>query len=96
MRVHVTGRLALSERAGLEASLAGLAPDFGWFEGDLTLLGTEVGGGDLDMIDRGGALREAADALLAQAQDPSLAAVERDLAEAALARLFTLVQGVRA
>ena len=48
------------------------------------------------MIDRGGALREAADALLAQAQDPSLAAVERDLAEAALARLFTLVQGVRA
>ncbi len=96
MRVHVTGRLALSERAGLEASLAGLAPDFGWFEGDLTQLGTEVGGGDLDMIDRGGALREAADALLAQAQDPSLAAAERDLAEAALARLFTLVQGVRA
>lgn len=95
MRVHVTGRLALSERAALEASLAGLAPDFGWFEGDLTQLGTEVGGGDLDMIDRGGALREAADALLAQAQDPSLAAAERDLAEAALARLFTLVQGVR-
>lgn len=95
MRIEVTGRLTLAERARLEAELAALGPDFGWFEGDLSRLGTDVGRGDLEAIDRSGALREAAETLLGQAQDPALGAAERALAEAALARLFALVQEVQ-
>ncbi|MFN4128371.1 MAG: exonuclease SbcCD subunit D [Paracoccaceae bacterium] len=96
LRVEVTGRLALAERAALEAGLAALGPDFGWFEGDLSRLAIDVGGGDLDLIDRGGALRQAAETLLAQTHNPDLAQIDRDLAEAALARLYALVQEVQA
>ena len=92
LRLEVTGRLALADRAVLEAGLAALAPDFGWFDADLSRLATEVGVGDLDLIDRGGALREAAEALLAQAGNAALAAADRDLAESALARLFALAR----
>ncbi|MFN3722661.1 MAG: exonuclease SbcCD subunit D [Paracoccaceae bacterium] len=96
LRVEMTGRLALAERSTFEAGLAALAPDFGWCEADLTRLATEVGDGDLDLIDRGGALRDAAEALLAQAHNVALTSAERELAEAALARLYALVQEVQA
>lgn len=92
MRLAPTGRLPLSDRATLEAALDRLAPDFGWFEADLSALAAEVRADDLDLIDRGGALRRAADSLLAEAGDPALAQTERDLAEVALARLYALVQ----
>ncbi|NEX45589.1 metallophosphoesterase family protein [Pseudotabrizicola algicola] len=96
MRLDVSGRLALAERAALEAALAAVAPDFGWFEADLSRLASEVQDGDLDMIDRRGALREAAESLLAQSRDPARPGAERELAEAALARLYALVQEVPA
>lgn len=94
MRVQAGGRLTLAERATFETALAGIAPDFGWFEADLSRLGTEVKPDDLDLIDRGGALRRAADALLAEAANPASAQADRDLAELALSRLYTLVQEV--
>lgn len=96
MRVEAAGRLTLAERAGFEVQLAAIAPDFGWFDSDLTRLKTEVKADDLDLIDRGGALRRAADALLAETADPALAQVDRDLAEMALSRLYALVQEVDA
>ena len=44
---------------------------------------------DLDAIDRAGALREAANALLLEAGDESRSADDRELARAALARLYS-------
>ena len=96
MRIEAAGRLTLAERSAFEARLAAIAPDFGWFEADLARLTTEVKADDLDLIDRGGALRRAADALLSEAADPVLAQADRDLAEQALSRLYALVQEVDA
>ena len=92
MRLAPTGRLPLADRAALKTALAALAPDLGWFEADLSALAAEVQPGDLDLIDRGGALRRAAQSLLAEAGDQALAQADRDLAGAALARLYALVQ----
>jgi len=92
LRLAPTGRLPLADRAALESALDRLSPDFGWFEADLSALSAEVRTGDLDLIDRGGALRRAAEELQAEAGDPALAQADRDLAEAALARLYALVQ----
>ena len=86
----------MAERAAFEVHLAAIAPDFGWFEADLARLTTEVKPDDLDLIDRGGALRRAADTLLSEAADPVLAQADRDLAEQALSRLYALVQEVDA
>lgn len=96
VRVEAAGRLTLVERAAFEARLAAIAPDFGWFEADLARLSTEVKADDLDLIDRGGALRRAADTLLSESADPAIAQADRDLAEQALSRLYALVQEVDA
>ncbi|MCC7319745.1 MAG: metallophosphoesterase [Rubellimicrobium sp.] len=96
VRLTVSGRLPLAERAALEADLAARAPEFGWFDSDLTALGLEVLPEDLDRIDRAGALRQAAEVLLAEAGDPALARSDRDIAVAALARLHALTQEVQA
>jgi len=92
LRLVARGRLPLTERTALEHALARLAPDFGWFEAALSDLATDVETDDLDLIDRAGALRRAAEVLLDEARDPALAQAERDIAQAALARLYALVQ----
>lgn len=96
VRLTLKGHLPLAERAALEADLAHRAPDFGWFSADLTGLGVEALPEDLDQIDRAGALRQAAEMLLAEANDTSLSQIERDTATSALARLYALSQEVRA
>jgi len=96
VRLTVTGRLPLADRAALEADLAARAPDFGWFAGDLAALAVEALPEDLDQIDRAGALRQAAEVLLAEAGDMTLSQTDRDSASAALARLYALTQEVRA
>lgn len=95
VRLSVTGRLTLAGRAALEAALDAAAPDFGWFSTDLSTLGVEALPDDLDQIDRGGALRQAAEMLLAEASNPKLSQAERDIAAAALARLYGLSQQVQ-
>lgn len=87
-RVVARGRTDPGGRAALTAALAAAAPDFGWFATDLGGLALDVSTGDLDRIDRAGALRAAAEALQAEAADPALAAADRQVAAAALARLF--------
>lgn len=96
VRLTVTGRLPLAERAALEADLSHRAPDFGWFSHDLTRLAVEAMSEDLDQIDRAGALRQAAETLLAEVGDTSLSQAERNIAAAALSRLYALAQEMRA
>lgn len=96
LRITLTGRLPLATRAALEAALAAHAPDFGWFSADLSALTIEALPADLDQIDHAGALRQAAEALLAESADPALPQSDRDTASAALARLYALTQEVRA
>ena len=96
VRLVATGRLPLADRAALDAAAQAAGPDFGWFSHDLSALATEARPDDLDGIDRAGALRRAAEALLAEAQDPALGAAERDIAASALARLYGLAQEVQA
>lgn len=93
-RVTVTGRLRLSARAALMRAIEHAVPDFAVLELDDTGLLTECEVEDLDQIDRAGALREAAEALLAEAGDESRSAAEREIARAALARLYSYAQTV--
>ena len=96
VRLTATGRLPLADRAALEAALDARAPDFGWFVADLSALAVEALPQDLDQIDRAGALRQAAEVLLAEAGDAALSQADRETAQAALARLYALTQEVRA
>lgn len=94
VRVAASGRCRLSGRAALAEATKSLAPDFAFMELDDSGLETECEIGDLDQIDRAGALREAANALLAEATDESRPATERDIAQAALGRLYSLARAV--
>jgi DNA repair exonuclease SbcCD nuclease subunit len=93
-RVVATGRSRLAARAALAVATERAAPDFAFLELDDASLATECEVEDLDHIDRGGALREAANALLAEASDLSRSLAERDIARAALARLYSYTQAV--
>jgi DNA repair exonuclease SbcCD nuclease subunit len=91
-KVVVTGRAGLAARTALTAEIALAAPDFAWLDLDEAGLVTECNVEDLDRIDRAGALREAADALLAESVDTSRSANDRAIAIAALARLYGYAQ----
>ena len=91
-KVNASGRAGLAARTALTAEIECATPDFAWLELDETGLATECEVEDLDRIDRAGALREAADALLAESRDPSRAATERTIATAALTRLYGYAQ----
>ena len=92
LRLVATGRLPLQQRAALDAHAALIGPDFGWFDHDLHGLATETRPDDLDLIDRAGALRQAAEALLSEAGDDSRTSAEREISSAALARLYAFAQ----
>lgn len=90
-RVVATGRSRLAARAALAGAAERLLPDFAFLELDDIGIATECVE-DLDQIERGGALREAANALRAEADDESRASSERDIARAALVRLYSYAQ----
>ncbi|MBZ4023009.1 DNA repair exonuclease [Rhodobacter sp. TJ_12] len=92
VRLTLSGRLTLAERAALEAEIAQLGPEFGWWAADLSRLAVEALPEDLDQIDRAGALRQAAQTLWEESRNPALAQAERDVASQALARLYALAQ----
>jgi hypothetical protein len=96
IRLSATGRLPMSDHAALMAQVDRIAPDFGWFRADLSALSIEALPEDLDQIDRAGALRQAAETLLAEAADPALSGADRATAAAALSRLYALSQQVQA
>ncbi|MDB5379387.1 MAG: exonuclease SbcD [Rubritepida sp.] len=93
-RVVATGRSRLAGRTALAAAAGHAAPDFAWLDLDDAGLATECEVEDLDRIDQAGALREAANALLAEARDVSLSAADRDVAWKALARLYSYAQEI--
>jgi len=96
LRLRVTGRATLSERAALAEAVAAAAPDFAALDLDLAALDTEVEAADLDEIDRAGALRLAAERLRAAAEDPARAEGARRISAAALNRLFGYLREDRA
>ncbi|WP_199084322.1 DNA repair exonuclease [Bosea sp. ASV33] len=94
LKLVATGHSRLSSRTALTEAVARAVPDFALLELDENGLVTACEAGDLDLIDRAGALREAAAALLAEAEDDGRSAGEREIARAALARLFSYAQAV--
>lgn len=94
IRVVATGHSRLVARAELGAAIERAVPDFAFLELDQTGLATECEVEDLDQIDRSGALREAANALLLEATDERRASSEREIARAALVRLYSYTQAI--
>jgi DNA repair exonuclease SbcCD nuclease subunit len=94
LRVVATGCSRLAGHTALTGAVDGAVPDFAFLELDDTDLAAECEVDDLDGIDRAGALREAADALLAEAGDENRPTGDRAIARAALTRLFSYAQAV--
>lgn len=94
VRLVAGGQARLETCAALGAAVGNARPDFAWFEFDDEALATDCEAEDLDAIDRAGALREAAEALLAEADDAALSAEEREIARSALGRLYLYAQTV--
>lgn len=92
LKIRVNGRATLAGQAALRQSAQALGPDFWVFALDLAGLETQIDTADLDQLDHGGALRQAAEALARQAADPALAEAERRIAAGALNRLYSYLQ----
>lgn len=94
LRVVASGRSRPQARAGLDAAVAAVAPEFAHLSLDTDALATDCDSEDLDAIDRAGALRHAADVLLAESLDESRASGEREAARDALVRLFSYCEAM--
>lgn len=92
LRVNVSGWAGLADQSDLTRAAEACAPDFAHFELVTETLGTQVDPGDLDAIDRAGALRLAAETLQQEAQSETLSQQDRRVAEDALARLYAYVR----
>ena len=68
LRITLDGRIRLPDRLILEEVIENLAPDFAWMETLVETLENEYVVEDLDIIDQEGALRQAAETLLAKAR----------------------------
>lgn len=94
IRLAATGHTRLPARAELVDAVQRAVPDFAFLELDQDGLVTECELEDLNQIDRGGALREAANALLAESTDERRPLSEREIARAALLRLYSYTQAI--
>ena len=92
LRVLASGRCRLPDQAALTEAAAEAAPEFAYFELRSDALALDYETADLDAIDKGGALRMAANALRAAAEDDAAAAEDRAIAGAALGRLYAYVR----
>lgn len=93
MRLGLNGTLDLTARADLSRRLGGLEAAMFWLEPDLSGLHVRPTLEDLEQIDFGGVLREAAEMLKAEAESPASSAIERRRAEEALVQLFVITRG---
>jgi DNA repair exonuclease SbcCD nuclease subunit len=87
LRVRASGWASLSDHAALRERAARHAPEFAYLELVTDRLGTLHSVADLDEIDHAGAMRLAAETLMAEAEDATLAEEDRAIAAAALGRL---------
>ncbi len=90
LRLTATGRTGLAGEAALVAAVAAVEHDFAFLEADRGGLAVAHAPADLEVFGAPGtALRAAADALRAEADDVALSAEGRAAAVAALSRLYT-------
>lgn len=89
-----SGRLGLSAHALLKAACETVADDFHFFDADLSAIGIAQNEDDLDLIAQAGALRVAAESLLAQTSLEGRTQDDARIAQMALAHLFHLAQEV--
>lgn len=89
LRVIASGRAKPPARTALASLIGQAAPEFALLDFEAEGLLTECAVGDLDSIDRAGALRQAADGLWFESQDERLPAEQRQVARDALTRLFS-------
>ncbi|MBD0415494.1 metallophosphoesterase family protein [Oryzicola mucosus] len=94
IRIEASGRTRLAGRTALASAVEHAAPEFALLELDESALSTDCESEDLDLIDRAGALRQAAEALLAESTDEARSEADRDVARAALVRLFSYSEKV--
>lgn len=94
LRIVAAGRVRVSGRTALEAAVAAATPDYAYLELQGDGLATDCTSGDLDRIDRSGALRDAAQALLDESSDERRSTVERDISREALVRLFSYCEAM--
>ena len=94
LRIAASGRVRLGGRTALTMAIDGAAPDFALLELDESELATDCESEDLDLIDRAGALREAAQALLAESIDEARSSPDREVSRQALVRLFSYCEAV--
>ncbi len=95
LRVFASGRLRPAARMALEAQIAAVAPEFAHLLLDTEALAADCEDSDLDAIDRAGALRQAADLLLAESRDEARPEAEREIAGEALIRLFSYCEAMQ-
>jgi len=93
VQVTARGLAALTEHAALHEAVARHAPGFAHFTLRAEALETLHRAEDLDQIERVGAIRQAAEALMAEAINPDRSRADRDIATAALNRLYTYTRG---
>ncbi len=91
-RLQVKGTLDLTVRADLSERLSLVEAAMFWFDADLSNLHVRPTLSDLEQIDFGGVLREAAESLKAEAENPAANPVERRRAEEALVQLFLMTR----
>ena len=96
LRIVASGRLRIGQRSDLENVVVAVAPEFGHLEFRTENLASLCEAEDLDMIDKGGALRQAAEMLRAESADTLRSAQERAVAADAMNRLFAISREVEA
>ncbi|NNH42954.1 DNA repair exonuclease [Rhizobium laguerreae] len=94
LRVALSGRARLNGRTAMISLLEQVAPEFAHLEIDTDLLGTDCESDDLETIDRAGALRDAAELLLAESLDEARSGDDRGVARQALIRLFSYCEAI--
>ena len=88
LRIKAGGWASLAGHAALHAAAERHAPEFAFLDLQAEGLGTLHNVTDLDAIDHAGAMRLAAERLMTEAGDSTLADEQRDIAAAALNRLY--------
>jgi DNA repair exonuclease SbcCD nuclease subunit len=91
-RLQVKGTLDLTARADLSQRLSLVEAAMFWLEADLSNLHVRPTLADLEQIDFGGVLREAAESLKTEAENPVANPAERRRAEEALVQLFLMTR----
>jgi DNA repair exonuclease SbcCD nuclease subunit len=95
MQVAAAGRVRLSGRSALSQAMEAVAPEFAYADLLMEDLATDCETGDLDRIDQAGALREAAESLLANSLDETRSLEDRHIAREALVRLFSYSEEIQ-